>query len=420
MSDIVSQLNNFRSAFNKLMKMWRNYSELFDLVKKHYIECFKTTTNKYGNENDGLIEYITEYVNLVEPHLKYIKIHDDGIFTNDYIKDRPFEIFKYIDMKVIWFKLSKDDRKQTWAYIEKLYIIGKYITTEHSDLDKQMKIMFELYHNINQDKIVSETSKFLVDNKLSVTCDIDTSDLTDEDFLDENCVSFEDKVDEALDKLKDVLSSMKNGEQLGKLIIKIVKKIKFPKKLLEKLEHITEDPLSILKLITDKRIITHISGYMEKIKKSLTPEDLDIMSSMQNDENIFEQFQVGLEKLFNGVFTKEEIHKIFGDKKGDTGKMTVEQMEILKSKLGGDEKVAQIFEKTYKSYEKLKVEKEKIDKKEIPGTETTKLKQYDDTKTTESKQNDDKKDMKPKEQEEKLTVTSLLNKLREIDSAEKQ
>ena len=420
MSDITTQLTNFRSIFNKLMKMWRNYPELFDLVKKHYTEHFKVTLTleNEGSENDGLVKYIVEYIHNVKPHLKHIKQHDDGIFTNDYIKE-PFEIFKFIDMKYVWYKLSKDDRKQTWSYIEKLYVIGMYVTTEKEDLEKQKKLMYELYYNIDKDRIVSDASKYLVDNKLSVTQDIDTSDLTDEDFLEENCVSFEDKVEEAIDKLNDILSSMENGELLGKLIIKIVKKIKFPKKLMEKLEHITENPMAILKLVTDKRIVTHITGYMEKIKNSLTPEDLDVMKSIQNDGNVFEMFQQNLGKLFDGVFTSDEIETIFGKKDTDgqsSGELTVEQMELLKSKMS-DGKIREVFEKTYKNFERVKHEKERSQTDEDktskrPNSTVSPVKDAEKThKTHSSTKKRDSGDRR-----EEMNISSLIEKIKEIDS----
>jgi hypothetical protein len=419
MSDITTQLTNFRSIFNKLMKMWRNYPELFDLVKKHYTEHFKVTLTleNEGNENDGLVKYIVKYIRNVKPHLKHIKQHDDGIFTDDYIKE-PFEIFKFIDMKYVWYKLSKDDRKQTWSYIEKLYVIGMYVTTEKEDLEKQQKLMYELYYNIDKDRIVSDASKYLVDNKLSVTQDIDTSDLTDEDFLEENCVSFEDKVEEAIDKLNDILSSMENGELLGKLIVKIVKKIKFPKKLMEKLEHITENPMAILKLVTDKRIVSHITGYMEKIKNSLTPEDLDVMKSIQNDGNMFEMFQQNLGKLFDGVFTSDEIETIFGKKDTDEqsgGELTVEQMELLKSKMS-DGKIREVFEKTYKNFERVKHEKERSQKDEDktskrPSGTVPPIKDAEKThKTQPSTKKRDSGDRR-----EEMNISSLIEKIKEID-----
>jgi len=420
MSDITTQLNNFRSIFNKLMKSWRNYPDLFDLVKKHYTEVFKHTLSNSpsGSENDGLIIYITNYIGRVKPHLKYIKQHDEGIFTNDYMKE-SFEIFEHIDMKYIWYKLSKEDRKSTWSYIEKLYVIGIYITSEKDDLEKQKKVMYELYYNINQDKIVSDASKYLIDNKLSVTQDIDTSDLTDEDFLEENCVSFEDKIEEVVDKLSEMLSSMENGEQLGHLIIKIVKKIKFPKKLLEKIEHITENPLSILKLITDKRVVSHITGYMEKVKNSLTPEDLDVMKSLQNNENIFETFQHGLGKLFDGIFTPDEIKVMFDQKNGVGSEedrstdsvmgLTVEQMELLKSKMS-DEKIKEVFEKTYQSFERLKIDEhtKKEQNQKTISDKNDMRRQPPITGDVENSKN---------EKKEEMNVSSLLAKMKEIDNS---
>lgn len=374
-TNIIDKLSQFRNIFNKLMKSWRNYEELKDMVKTHYLNTFKTYLNSCSNENDGLLNYIKEFMSSIEPHMDYIKIHDDGIFYDDYVRFKGHEVnlFKSINMQTVWQHLNDEDKKNTWNCLEKMYIFGKYVCSDSNELNKHKFMLYELYNNIQQDKMVGETSKFLIDNKLTVTNDnsIDLDSLTDEDFADENCISLEDKISGSLDKIKDYLPSVKNGEALCKIITKIVKKIKFPKKLMEMLEHIGENPFAIIKLLMDERVLSRLTNYMKSIGNILTPEDLDVINEIKLDESASGNFKETLEKLFNGIFTSDEIKSIISEK----GELSVDQMEKLRLKLN-DVEVKKAIQKSYEVFSKNdSSSKSENEKKSKPTSAPTSVKE---------------------------------------------
>jgi len=337
MSSLKDNLQVFRNSFNKLMKSWRKYPKIEPMVKEHYKKMFMKRLNDarktHKDELLGIYDYVKNFINNIEYHIKYIKIEEENIFSPDY---GELKIFEYIKMPDVYDVLNDEDKKLMWLSLQKMYAIGFYIVKGDKALRENKEMLIELFENIHRDEIIAKTTKQMEEKGMLSDLDdstIDFSDITDDDFKEENCISMKGQFEEHIELIRHIASENEYLDKLLNILKKIIDRIKFPKKLIDKLSKIKKNPLAILNIFTNKDIFEKLFSHMAKrLKNILTIDDLKVIKELQENEETSSDMKSIIGKLFGDIFSPEDLEKL-----KNMESLGIDDLDKLQRKFDSDE-----------------------------------------------------------------------------------
>jgi len=172
----ISKFNKFLSEF--LHDIKGTFPEYSEIINTNYYflyekdEIIKENDKEILEDNDKNPEtndtqYITEYMDIVEPFLLDISLKNEEIF----IDNNPKYFIKDIDFNKIWKEDISNKTKDTiWQYLHTLYVLGMRIQkNENYEVTK----LFKDFHN-NPDKDsfleeLDESSKAVINMLNNIT-----------------------------------------------------------------------------------------------------------------------------------------------------------------------------------------------------------------------------------------------------------
>jgi hypothetical protein len=106
------------------------------------------------------MEYIKQFMVGIEPHIKYVSVQDESIFSNDYGTESLYLVPK-IDFKLFWnSELTDKTKDSVWKYLQALFIIGYSLLESDGKLPKSVKkhsgLIQDFVENLKLDKTIEQ------------------------------------------------------------------------------------------------------------------------------------------------------------------------------------------------------------------------------------------------------------------------
>ena len=139
--------SNLQRSIIKYYKYYRS----FLTNPKTPVEKKQSQSEEYPKTRIG---FIKEFLHYISKYSKEISICDEGLFSEEpeYYPNKPIQIFKGIDFKLIWRveSLTENTKISIWKYLQTLYLLSTYVLKETERFNDLLKKQQDIIYNIMQ------------------------------------------------------------------------------------------------------------------------------------------------------------------------------------------------------------------------------------------------------------------------------
>jgi hypothetical protein len=168
---------NIHDNCKQVILFHNNLCKFFKSLKGVLPECsvlLKDTISLYKTQPRA--EYTANLKSLMEPHMKYISIYDEGIFTDDYAEGK-LELLPGLNFREIWDLLNDEDfsndvdllkstKRSIFNHLQTIYISATMAVDQigvfNRNMDKQKTLLMNMIENL---KLNDEVKKRMEEMK---------------------------------------------------------------------------------------------------------------------------------------------------------------------------------------------------------------------------------------------------------------